>query len=149
METLDIQTDIFNPVMYTRPPKPAHDTITKGQAPTYLIKNPNLDIKIPVLAIYPNRIVVYSESERIWQRSLIGIQNEGKPANDTGGKISLSAKKRIMNAVNWLYYLSKEKTTKKGQSFFKFRINPVSYYYKECYEFFQLKNFYHNSINEK
>lgn len=118
---------IFNPVIYVKNPIHAAP-VTKGEAPAYLLKDRNREnIKIPVLAVYPNRVVAYNEVERIWQRSLIGIQNEaGKPANETGGKISLNAKKRIMNAVNWLYYLSKEKITKKGQYFFKFRINLIT-----------------------
>lgn len=134
VENWENQTDIFNPVMYKAPaPSPYVaaglniNEVTKGQAPTYLIRDEKQAVNIPVLAIYPNKIVGYTEIQRTWQRSLIGIQNEeGKPANDTAGKISLPAKKRIQNAVNWLYYLSKEKITVKNRQKFTFKINLIT-----------------------
>jgi hypothetical protein len=88
---------------------------------------------VPVVAIYPNRIMSYNEIlDRSWTRSLAGIQSlpgvegDSKPVNDHKGNISGAAKKRILNAVNWLYYLSKKKTVVKSHSMYQFRVNFIT-----------------------
>jgi hypothetical protein len=129
LETIDTGPGIINPVF--RNPEP----ITKGQAPEYLLKRGQRGYKEvkrytqPVYKIYPNRIIGYNEQleARTWQRSLLGIQDENnKPQNQTDGVISKAANKRIMNAVNWLYYLSKPKYTRKQNKYFEFKVNFIT-----------------------
>lgn len=118
--------DIVAPVM-------ASETVTYSRKKTKRerMREEKQATSIPTLAIYPNRIVGYNEIERTWTRNISGMQGLDefgfvKPLNDTGGIISKAANKRILNAVNWLYFLSKKKTTKKDNSYYTFRVNFIT-----------------------
>lgn len=123
--------DIVNPVFIKDIP------ITKGVAPEYLLlrkrqRDEKVNLSIPVVKVYPNRIVCYREIiDRTWSRSLVGIQGtdefgRDKPKNQGSGEISKNAGKRIMNAVNWMYFASKDKVTQKSGSYYKFRVNFIT-----------------------
>ena len=84
---------------------------------------------IPLLSIHPGEIYLYYEPvEKTLHKyynesSMINLQN-----NRVINKLSLSSKKKVKRAINYLLYLSREKTAynHKTKSTFKFKLNFIT-----------------------
>lgn len=84
---------------------------------------------VPFISIKPFYLTLYSRSESVRPRSSFQRENEANLSqNDHNGKISRKANKRIRSAIDWLLYLSKEKSFyhKGFKRNYRFKVNFIT-----------------------
>lgn len=92
-------------------------------------KSHTMHVSIPYVSIRPSYIAIYNRPENTRARSQAQIRNEiNLQTNDAKGLISRKAERRIKQGIDWLLYLTNDKTFyhRKHKKHYHFKINFVT-----------------------